>query len=128
MQQLCRLWKFEGQDTLSDCKQAIEMIKGDMSKLPIQVHARILQPHEFISDANIADNEQIVLEWRININLEPDKPWAFDPKNEKRKRTNKNSRLPQAIQEIEDEEERMALPLMELFESGERFRGGLTGL
>ena len=35
LQQLCRLWKFEGQDTLNDCKQAIEMIKGDMSKLPI---------------------------------------------------------------------------------------------
>ena len=42
LQQLCRLWKFEGQDSITDCKQAIEMIKGDMSKLPLQVHARIL--------------------------------------------------------------------------------------
>ena len=47
----------------------MDTIRGDTSKLPVQVHARILQPHELIQDANVADGEQLILEWRININL-----------------------------------------------------------
>ena len=94
LQELCRIWKFEGQDTFADCQQAIEMVRGDTSKLPVQVHARLLLPHELIQDANIADSEQLVFEWRINMNFNSETPWAFDPKNEKRKRKNLKSKLP----------------------------------
>lgn len=52
----------------------------------------------------------------------------MDPKNEKRKRRNTRSRLPPALQDIEDENERMALPLEELFDNSEKSRCGLTGL
>ena len=88
----------------------------------------MLLPYELIQDANIADGEQLVFEWRINMNFNSETPWAFDPKNEKRKRKNLKSKLPQAIQDIEDEDERMALPLDDLFENVEKYRCGLTGL
>ena len=67
------------------------------------MHARILEPHTLVQHANIADNEQLVLEYRIKIDFEEDVPFVFNPKNEKRKRKNLKSRLPEHIQEIEDE-------------------------
>ena len=32
---LTRLWKFEGSDTLDDCKDMVAELGGDLSKLPL---------------------------------------------------------------------------------------------
>ena len=63
------------------------------------------------------------------VDPKAEKPWAFEPKSQiaKRKRVVANSRLPAAFQEIEDEDERMSLPLDDLFEN-KKLRCGLTGL
>ena len=125
----CRLWKFEGQETFADIKEALEDVGSNMDKLPIEVHGRILQSYELIEDINVADNDVLVFEWKVAFDPKSEKPWAFEPKSHvnKRKRLVANSRLPAAFQEIEDEDERMSLPLDDLFEN-KKMRCGLTGL
>jgi hypothetical protein len=39
---LGRLWKFEGQESFADIKEALEDIGGNTDKLPIEVHGRVL--------------------------------------------------------------------------------------
>ena len=38
---------------------------GDLSNLPIEVHGRLLLPHQLIDEINVADDEMILLEWKI---------------------------------------------------------------
>lgn len=77
----------------------------------------------------MADGEVLIFEWKVSIDRKSEKPWAYDPKSEaiKRKRNMANSRLPEAFQEIEDEEDRLSLPLDDLFEN-KKMSCGLTGL
>ena len=42
---LSRLWKFEGNDTIEDAERMLQEIKGDLSKLPLAIQARVLQPN-----------------------------------------------------------------------------------
>lgn len=71
----------------------------------------------------------MILEWRINNSPTSSVPYAFDPRAEVKKRNRfHSSRLPQAIQDIEEDEAKMALPLSKLFEDDEKSLMGLTGL
>lgn len=96
---LCRLWKFEGNETLSDIKEALESTSHDMKNLPVEVHGRVLQPYEFVEDIKVADQEMLILEWRLSLTEKSDTPWAFDPKSNisKKKRYGKGSRLPESF-------------------------------
>jgi hypothetical protein len=48
--------------------------------LPIEVHGRVLLPHELIDEINVADDELILLEWKISFERDDEKAWAFEPK------------------------------------------------
>ena len=121
------MWKFEGQESFADIKEALEDVGQNLEKLPIEVHGRVLQPHEFIEDINVGDNEVLIFEWKVAVDPSAEKPWAFEPKSQikKRKRSVVNSRLPQAFLEVEDEDERMSLPLDDLFENNKKMRCGV---
>ena len=100
-----------------------------MDKLPVEIHGRVLQPFERVEDVNVADGEVLIFEWKVGVDPENSKPWAFDPKTHvnKKRRVISNSRLPKVFQDVEDEEERMNLPLDDLL-TGKSMRCGLTGL
>lgn len=44
----------------------------------------MLDPSQLISEANVADGEQIVLEWKIQFDINAAIPYVFTPKSEKR--------------------------------------------
>lgn len=67
MLDLTRVWKFEGDDSIEDAKQMLAEINGDLKKMPLQIQGRLLAPTTFIEDANIANNELIVLEMKITF-------------------------------------------------------------
>lgn len=77
--EISRLWKLEGDDMLEDAKQMIQEIKGDMSKLPFAIHARLLQHNRLIDEANIANDEVIVMEMKITFEPDSSTPWVFAP-------------------------------------------------
>jgi len=60
-----RLWVFEQNDTIEDLEHNLSEKSQDVSKLPIEVHGRILQSHQLIDEINVADDELILLEWKI---------------------------------------------------------------
>jgi len=53
--------------------------------VPIAVSGRVLESYLTIADANIADNEVLVLEWRIALDKDAETPFAYDPKPNARK-------------------------------------------
>ena len=57
----------------------------------------------YVQDVNVADNEAIILEWKVALESKSSVPYAYDPKpNVKRKAFSRESRLPEAMQEVED--------------------------
>jgi hypothetical protein len=94
--------------------------------LPIEVHGRLLLPHQLIDEIRVADDELIVLEWKISFDRNDEKPWAYEPKQTKKTRWATNSRLPENVQKIEPQE-RLKLPLQEIFQNS-KSRQGVTGL
>jgi len=95
---LSRLWKVELGDTVDSLTEAISSIRGNMDKLPLEVYGRILTPDQKIADINVADNEQLILEWKIVLSEEDRKAWAFDPKNKKSRKIGMYaSRLPKEV-------------------------------
>lgn len=42
-------------------------IDNDLSKLPLQIQARILQPNQLIDEVNVADQELILIEMKISF-------------------------------------------------------------
>ena len=97
--------------------------------LPFDVQARILEDHMLIADANIGDDEVIVLEWRISFEKLSKTPFAFMPTSKKRAvRQVAESRLPEQFASIE-ESKRMDIPIDQLFlNGGPKLRVGLCGL
>lgn len=87
---------------------------GDLNNLPIEVHGRILLDYQTIDEIQVADDDLILLEWKIQFGEEVEKAWAYDPKSDKKNKGSLKSRLPEAIQAIEPAE-RMKLPLKDLF-------------
>jgi len=59
------MWKFEGNENFDDVKQMLIEINSDIEKMPLAVQARILTGDLKIEEANIADNEVIVIEMMI---------------------------------------------------------------
>jgi len=122
---LSRLWVFEQGDTIQDLEYQLAQLSSDLSNLPVEVHGRILQNHQLIDEINVADDDLILLEWKIAFDKEDEKAWAYDPKS-KVKKNKLRSKLPEKLQEI-DPNERMKLPLSEIITSS-KSRQGLTGL
>jgi hypothetical protein len=56
----------------------------------------------------------ILLEWKISLEENDEKCWAYDPKTVKKTKGKLRSRLPENIQEIEHNE-RLKLSLNDLF-------------
>ena len=95
---LCRLWKLEGDETVQD---VFDSLDGD--NYPNAVNGRVLDPFMLVCDANIADDECLILEWKINIDANAKSPWVYDPKpNNRRNRFEKESRLPEDLKAIRD--------------------------
>ena len=80
MANLCRIWKLEGEETFSDVRESL-----DSEQVPISVSGQVLEPYQLISDANIADSEVLILEWKIAIEKDCKFPFAYDPKPNARK-------------------------------------------
>jgi hypothetical protein len=80
MASICRLWKLEGEETFSDVKDSL-----DADNVPVPVSGRVLEPYQLISDANVADGEVLILEWRIALEPDCKIPFAYDPKPNARK-------------------------------------------
>ena len=98
--QNCRVWKLEGDETFQDIRDSLEERK---EKVPIAVSGRVLESYLTIADANIADNEVLVLEWRIALDKDAETPFAYDPKpNARKNRFQRESRLPEDLQAIKD--------------------------
>lgn len=69
-QNFSRLWKFEGDDTFEDAQQLGAANSKDLSKLPLAIQGRILEPNQRIDDLDVADCEIIVME--MTIIIDPD--------------------------------------------------------
>ena len=72
LKSLSRLFRFGSSDEFDSMSAAQNAIGTDYSQLPLEVHGKVLDPHELIEDINVADDELIIFEWRI----------VFDPKDE----------------------------------------------
>lgn len=126
LMRLSRMWKFEGEDTLDDAKQMVVQMGNDLTKVPLPIQGRFLEPHVFIEDARIIDGELIVLELKILFEEDAKYPYVFHPSIEKRVKALKNSNLPRELAILEPQE-RMKYPLENYFD-GSKARCGLTGL
>lgn len=94
----CRLWKLEGDETVQDVIEAL-----DGNNYPNAVNGRVLEPFMLVNDANIADDECIILEWKINIDPRSKNPWVYDPKpNSRKSRFERDSRLPEELKAVRD--------------------------
>lgn len=92
----CRLWKMEGDTNIQDVEEAL-----DSKNLPCEIQGRVLDPFMLVQDVNVADNETIILEWKISTSKDPETPYAYDPKPDvKRKALYKESNLPEELQAI----------------------------
>ena len=80
-----------------------------------------------IDEINVADDDLILLEWKIGFDREDEKAWAYEPKSKKKRRGLMKSRLPENFQEIEPND-RMQMALTELFTNGNKSRQGICGL
>ena len=123
---LSRLWVFGHHDNIQDLEIQLSKVSSDQNKLPIEVHGRLLLPYMLVEDINVADDEMIVLEWKISFDVESKCPWAFNPTQTKKSKASLRSRLPENLQEV-DPQERLKLPLTELFKN-DKSRKGVTGL
>ena len=91
---LSRLWKLEGDETLDDVKERLADLNNDMSKLPLAVQASLLRDELMIDDANVANDELIIMEMKITFDPNAEMPYVYAPSVEKRKRVYKESKLP----------------------------------
>ena len=48
--------------------------------MPTEIQGRVLQPHQLVQDINVADNETIIIEWKVALNSDAAVPFAYDPK------------------------------------------------
>ena len=88
----------EGDTTFEDVKDAL-----DPDNLPIQIHGRVLLPHELIQDINVADNEPLILELKVGLDDTSKNPWAYSVQQNVKKAAFKyKSTLPEDMQKIED--------------------------
>jgi hypothetical protein len=62
----------------------MSQIGSDYSSLPIEVHGTVFDPEARVEDVNVADDELIMLEWRIVFDPEDPNGWAFNPVDKKR--------------------------------------------
>lgn len=76
---LSRLWKLEGGDTIEDVKQMLSEINNDLNKLPLAVQARVLEPSQMIDEINVADQELIVMEFKISFDKNAACSWVYAP-------------------------------------------------
>lgn len=74
-----RLWKFEGTETFEDAKQMLADINSDIEKMPLAIQARILTGDLKIDEANIADNELIVVEMMIALDKSSSLKYVYAP-------------------------------------------------
>jgi len=81
-----RLWKFEGTENFDDAKQMLLDIDSSVDKMPLAIQARILTGDLKIEEANIADNEQIILEMMIQLDRAATLKYVYAPQIEKRQR------------------------------------------
>lgn len=73
--------------------------------MPYEVAGTVLSPHQMIQDVNVADGEPLILEWKIALEDDADAPYAYEPKATAKKRgIYRDSRLPEELQAIEDED------------------------
>ena len=107
----------------------------DSKKMPTEIQGRILEPYQLIQDINVADNETIILEWKVALNNDAAVPYAYDPKPNVKKKaqfSNQQSSLPEDMQKIANESGPDALmrqPLSTLLDqTSQKSRIGLTGL
>ena len=56
------------------------MGERETGDLPIEVHGRVLLPHQLIDEINVADDDLILLEWKISFDEDDRKCYAYDPK------------------------------------------------
>lgn len=75
---LSRLWKFEGDETIEDAIQMVNELRGDLSKLPMPIQARLLEDSQTIEEINVANNELIVMEMKITFDSKTP-PYVFKP-------------------------------------------------
>jgi hypothetical protein len=54
-------------------------LNNDFSKLPLPIQARLLNPEQTIEDANIADNEVIVMEMMYTFDHDVKSKYIFGP-------------------------------------------------
>lgn len=97
--QYSRLWVFEQDDSFSDLEYAVNEKIRKKTIFPVEIHGRILLDHQLIEEINVADDEIILLEWKIEMAYENSHPkaWAFEPKSKKSKKSLCRSRLPEKI-------------------------------
>ena len=90
----------EGECTFEDVSDALD---GD--NIPNQVPGSVLEPYLQIQDANVADGETIICEWKVGVNENPATvTYCYDPKpTHKRKAFSKESKLPEEMKQIESE-------------------------
>ena len=107
----------------------------DSKKMPTEIQGRILEPYQLIQDINVADNDTIILEWKVALNNDAAVPYAYDPKPNVKKKaqfSNQQSSLPEDMQKIANESGPDALmrqPLSTLLDqTSQKSRIGLTGL
>lgn len=72
-----------------------------------------------IDEINVADDDLMLLEWKIAFDREDEKAWAYEPKSKKNRKGQLRSRLPENFQEIEPND-RMQMALTELFTTGSK--------
>lgn len=82
-------------------QDVIESLDG--SNYPNAVNGRVLEPYMLISDANVADEEVLILEWKINIDPNSKVPYVYDPKpNNRKSKFERDSRLPEDLKALRD--------------------------
>ena len=60
--------------------------------MPTEVQGRILEKHSYVADINVADDQTIILEWRVALEPTAKVPYAYEPKpNARRKAYSKES-------------------------------------
>ena len=83
---LTRLWKLEGDETLDDVKERLSDLNNDMSKLPLAVQASLLKYEQMVDEANVANDELIIMEMKITFDPNAATPYVYAPTAEKQQR------------------------------------------
>ena len=83
----------------------LKEMNNDMTKLPLPIQARVLEPDQLIEDIKVANDELIVMEPRITFDEEATTPYAFKPQSEKRQRVlGRGSKLPESFADLSADE------------------------